>query len=72
MKESLTGPISDDYFPIVRLHRDDLEAIGFDAREVSDETMRTLSADLCDCYCDQDFWNDLRYVAEKYGIPEPH
>ena len=58
-------------FPITSVSREDLEALGFDASDVSDDTMERLASKLADDYCEQLFWISLRVLAEDYfNIPE--
>lgn len=57
-------------FEISSVSRDDLDYIGFDTSEVSDETMEHLASKLGDDYCDQLFWTSLRIMAEHLGIPK--
>lgn len=58
------------YFPITSVHRDDLEAAGFDASEVSNSTMEQLAKYMCNAYLDDLFWVSLKIVAEELGIPK--
>lgn len=58
------------YFQITAVHRDDLEASGFDVSEVSDDTMRSIAAKMCDDYVEQMFWISLKIIAEELGIPK--
>jgi len=57
-------------FKISALTRDDLEAIGFDASDVDDDTMDRLASKLGDDYCEQLFWTSLEIIAEEgFNIP---
>ena len=57
-------------FVITEVSREDLEEIGFDTSEVSDETMERLARKLGDDYCEQLFWTSLEIMAEYFEIPK--
>ena len=57
-------------FVISEVSREDLEEIGFDTSEVSDETMEYLARKLGDDYCEQLFWSSLEIIAEYLEIPK--
>ena len=57
-------------FVISEVSREDLEEVGFDTSEVSDETMKKLAGKLGDDYCEQLFWTSLKIIAEYMGIPK--
>ena len=59
-----------DSFVISEVSREDLEELGFDTSEVSDETMEKLAGKLGDDYCEQLFWTSLKIIAEYMGIPK--
>ena len=59
-----------DSFVISEVSREDLEEVGFDTSEVSDETMKKLAGKLGDDYCEQLFWTSLKIIAEYMGIPK--
>lgn len=65
-------PEDDDkgYFIITRVHRDDLEAAGFDASNVDDATMERLADKMGEDYVTQLFWEHLPIMAEDLGIPQ--
>lgn len=58
------------FFPITSVHRDDLEARGFDVSEVDDATMEKLADKMEQAYLDSNYWTDLEYIAEYYGVPK--
>ena len=60
---------TDGSFVISRVHRDDLEAIGFDTSEVDDDTMDELADRMGDDYGNQLFWESLESIAETMEIP---
>lgn len=53
------------FFQIAALSREDLQRQGFDITNVDDDTMRQLSADLCDNYCEQLFWDSMEIIADQ-------
>ena len=57
-------------FVISEVSREDLEEIGFNTSEVSDETMEYLARKLGDDYCEQLFWSSLKITAEYLEIPK--
>lgn len=57
-------------FVITRVSREDLEALGFDTSEVSDDTMERLANKLGNDYCEQLFWTSLDILAEYMEIPK--
>ena len=57
-------------FVISELSREDLEEVGFDASNISDETMEKLANKLGDDYCEYLFWTSLKINAEGLGLPK--
>ena len=57
-------------FIISELSREDLEEVGFDASNISDETMEKLANKLGDDYCEYLFWTSLKINAEYLEIPK--
>ena len=57
-------------FVITEVSREDLEELGFDTSEVSDETMEYLAKKLGNDYCEQLFWISLKITAEYMEIPK--
>ena len=57
-------------FVITEVSREDLEELGYDTSEVSDETMEYLAKKLANDYCEQLFWTSLDIIAEYMGIPK--
>lgn len=57
-------------FVITKVSREDLDELGYDASEVSDDTMERLASKLGDDYCEQLFWTSLDIIAEYLGIPK--
>ena len=62
------APQNQSYFNITSVHRDDLEAEGFDASQIDDDTMRKLASKLADAYCEHMFWIDLPIIAKALNI----
>ena len=59
-----------DYFVITRVHRDDLDGIGFDVSEVTDCTMERLASKMANDYLEQLYWIQLPILAEDLDIPK--
>lgn len=57
-------------FTVSAVSREDLEKIGYDTSNVSDETMEKLANKLGDDYCEQLFWSSLKCMAEHFNIPK--
>jgi len=57
-------------FIVTQVSREDLEEIGYDTSEVSDDTMERLASKLGNDYCEQLFWTSLDIIAEYMGIPK--
>lgn len=57
-------------FIVTQVSREDLEAIGYDTSEVSDDTMERLASKLAGDYCEQLFWTSLDILAEYMEIPK--
>jgi hypothetical protein len=60
--------MQDDFFLIARLHRDDLEQLGFDASTVDDAMMELLARGLEDVYVQNWFWIGLEMLADDLKI----
>lgn len=58
------------FFYITSVHRDDLETLGFDVSEVTDEEMKSLAKHMSNDYCEQLFHSSLEILAECMGIPK--
>ena len=56
-------------FTITLVHRDDLEARGFDVSNVDDSTMERLAYKMADAYIEHSFWTDLDIIATDLDIP---
>ena len=56
-------------FPITSVARGDLESIGFDASNVTDDRMAEIADHMQDAYCDDAFWVELDVIADDMGIP---
>ena len=57
-------------FIVAEVSRKDLEELGYNTSEVSDETMEKLAGKLGDNYCEQLFWTSLNITAEYMDIPK--
>ncbi len=63
-------PSTTGYFPITSVHRDDLEAKGFDGSRITDEQMEELAKRMANDYCEQLFWISMPIIAECMGLPK--
>lgn len=61
---------SKESFKITSVSREDLEAAGFDASDVDDDTMERLADKMGDAYVSNGFWIDLPIIAEYLEIPK--
>jgi len=59
-----------EFFAITSLARDDLEELGFDASQVSDEDMGQLARKMADDYFEKLYWRSMKKRAESLGIPK--
>ena len=51
------------------VHREDLEYIGYDVKQVDDATMQRLASKLSDSFSEL-FWDNLSIIADGLGIPK--
>lgn len=61
--------LSEGYFPITSVHRDDLQNAGFDVERISDNDMKELAEKMANDYCDQLFWGSMETIADILGFP---
>ena len=61
--------LSEGYFPITSVHRDDLQAKGFDIDKITDAHMEELADKMSDDYCEQLFWDSMEIIADCMGLP---
>lgn len=67
----MDNKILQESFVITSVSREDLESLGFNAAEVSDDTMQELANKLANDYCEQLFWISLEILAKEYfNIPK--
>ena len=59
-----------EYWFVALLHRDDLEACGFNLSQVDDETMGKLADAMEESYRKCGFHIGVRECANRLGIPE--
>jgi len=58
--------IRQEFFPIdVEISREDLETIGFDTKDVEDETMEKLAKKMSDDYMEQLYWISMKTIASE-------
>lgn len=55
-----------EFFHITSVSRDDLEELGYDTSNVSDETMESIASKMADDYCDNQFWISLDAIADYF------
>lgn len=61
--------LSEGYFPIASVHRNDLQDAGFDVERISDDDMKELAGRMASDYCDQLFWGSIGTIADILGFP---
>lgn len=69
-EQQLRQRLSEGYFPITSIHRDDLQGAGFDAERISDDDMKELADKMAKDYCEQLFWESMEIIAEILGFPK--
>ena len=62
------SPATDGTFPIISLHREDLEEKGYDISSMSDEKMQSIAKKMHDNYLGLYFWTDLIEFADQIGV----
>jgi len=62
--------VDEGFFYITSVHRNDLEGLGFDISEVTDDQMKILAKQMSNDYCNQLFHISLEILAEGLGIPK--
>ena len=70
-ERQLRQRLSERYFPITSVHRNDLQGIGFDVDRISDDDMKRLARKMADDYCEQLFWSSMETIAgDILGLPK--
>lgn len=70
-EQQLKQRLSEGYFPITSVHRDDLQGVGFDVERISDDDMKELARKMAGDYCEQLFWNSMEIIADDImGLPK--
>lgn len=62
--------LSDKFYPITSVHRDDLKSRGFDTDRITDEQMEELADKMADDYFELFFWESMTTLAEIMGLPK--
>jgi hypothetical protein len=63
-RKKLTKRMEQEDFEVSSVHRDDLIGEGFDAKGLSDETMRDIAKTMHECILDSGaYWDALRSAA---------
>lgn len=57
-------------FNIINLTREDLETEGYDIENITDQQIKKLCMEMCNSYCELMFWDNLRFQANKMGLPK--
>ena len=58
--------IRQEFFPIdVEISREDLESLGFDTKDVEDETMEKLAKKMSNDYMEQLYWISMKTIASE-------
>lgn len=63
-EQQFKNRLSEGYFPITSVHRDDLKGQGFDVEKISDSDMKKLAEKMANDYCEQLFWSSMEIIAE--------
>ena len=58
------------YFKVTYVHRNDLETIGFNLNNVTDDQMEELAEKMGSAYTENNFWIDLDILATDLKIPK--
>lgn len=66
----LVPQISEGYFEITSLSRDDFEGRGYDTSKLSDTDMKYIAGKMADSYVENQFWIDIDYFADYYDLPK--
>lgn len=56
--------------PVTWIDRDDIESAGFDANEVTQETLENIANHMCGTFLNNGFIEDLQMACEEYGLEE--
>ncbi len=59
-----------EWFPVTKIHRDDLGVVGFDASEVDDNLMEQLADNMRTVCVDMLYWESLQDIAADLGFPK--
>lgn len=62
-EQQLKQRLSEGYFPITSVHRNDLVGKGFDVEKISDADMKILAKKMANDYCEQLFWPSMEIIA---------
>lgn len=70
-QQSKEEPAKKEYFDIpLSISREDLEHIGFDAEQISDDEIEDLAQKMADAYLDNGYWIDMKVLADLNGYPK--
>lgn len=63
-ERGLLEKLDSGYFPVVFISRNDLETLGFDTINISDDQMVELAKTMEKVYMDDLFWDSMKDIAE--------
>lgn len=69
---SFVPVLKEGFFSITSVSRADLETLGFDVSNVTDDMMERIASKLADSYIPNGFWESLEYCGEMMEIPRPN
>lgn len=53
---------------ITSLSAADFECDGYDISELTQDDLKRIASNMHDAYLDQQFWSDLMYFADEFGL----
>jgi hypothetical protein len=54
-----------DYFEITALSRDDIESIGYSAKNLTDQEMKAIAEKMGEMFCDSNYWEILEAILNE-------
>ena len=57
-----------DSFDITGVSRDDVDELGYDGANMTDAQMEYLATKMSDSYCDNGFWEDMKFQIDNMRI----
>lgn len=62
------NPAKTEFFSITSVAREDVKVAGFEADDVDDDQMDLLAKKMSSAYVGDNFWTDLKIIAEELGF----